>query len=581
VEPFDLDTIPFSIRGSFLTISSRESATGKRLVYRTCSSRAVTREGFPFHAPDFFELALTRDGEEIPYQWSAAPHRLDLIGPGDASATLVFSNPDTLQFETRGADLTFLPAKPFAAWWQPAPNQVHLIDHPARGCHQFRAGENTRLTHAVVRSVHGLESHHRDLPVQLTFSGSDGAQGSLRFTAHESFWTDPFPDIDRLILDREKEYAAWSEQMPAVADAYQETAEMAWYLLWNCQAPAGGALTRPAIYMSKFWMNSIWAWDNCFNALAIAPADPHLAWQQLLLFFDHQNENGMVPDMINDLEPIYGFTKPPIHGWTIRKLIDLTGLDLSLPYLAEIYKPLSRLVDWWYDQRDFDHDGMPQYHHGNDSGWDNATVFDNGCPTESVDLAAHLVLQMETLAFIAEKLGKPKAAQRWKERSQKQLRDLLAHSRHQDRLISLRDGHARPPAGGRSLLDVIPVILGKRLPPTVLAQLVNDLSPSGPFLTQWGYASESPGSERYEPDGYWRGPIWAPSTYLLADGLVEAGYPDIAREAAARFCDLCVRQPGFWENYDALTGEGLRCPGYSWTASVFLLLAQWLNRIEQ
>jgi putative isomerase len=281
--------------------------------------------------------------------------------------------------------------------------------------------------------------------------------------------------------------------------------------------------------------------------------------------------------MINDLEQIYGFTKPPIHGWPNQKLVEITGLNTSQPYLEKIYKPLSRLVDWWYQQRDFDRDGLPQYHHGNDSGWDNATIFDHGFPTEGADLAAHLVLQAETLAFIAERIGKPKAALRWKDRAEKQLHALLKHSVRKHRFFSPRDGQNQAPASD-SLLNSIPIILGKRLPEEILKTLSTDLGPSGPYLTDWGYASESPTSSKYEPDGYWRGPIWAPSTYLIVDGLNSAGYLDLAREAAERFCDLCEKHPGFWENYNALTGIGLRCPGYSWTASVFLLLASWLNK---
>lgn len=69
----------------------------------------------------------------------------------------------------------------------------------------------------------------------------------------------------------------------------------------------------------------------------------------------------------------------------------------------------------------------------------------------------------------------------------------------------------------------------------------------------------------------WKGPIWAPTT-LLVDGIEQCGDPVLAREAARRFCDMC-RENGFWENYDALTGKGLRDPSYTWTASVFLVLA--------
>jgi putative isomerase len=85
-------------------------------------------------------------------------------------------------------------------------------------------------------------------------------------------------------------------------------------------------------------------------------------------------------------------------------------------------------------------------------------------------------------------------------------------------------------------------------------------------------ATESLKSPYYEADGYWRGPIWAPSTLILVDALTTAGEADLAREVARRFCDLAAAS-GMAENFDALTGQGLRDPAYTWTASVFLILA--------
>ena len=90
-------------------------------------------------------------------------------------------------------------------------------------------------------------------------------------------------------------------------------------------------------------------------------------------------------------------------------------------------------------------------------------------------------------------------------------------------------------------------------------------------------ATESPASPLYKNDGYWRGPIWAPSTLLLYDGLRACGRADLARRVAERFCRMCAKS-GFAENYDALTGEGLRDRAYTWTASVFLVLAAELAR---
>lgn len=577
MQPYDLSEFPFSLAGSFLTISSLATSNSCRLAYRTSSSRAVNRRELPFNANDFFEIALTRSGIEIPYGWSAAPHRLDLIAAGDGSATFVFADPDTILFKTNGVGLRLLPAKYFSSWWQPEAGSLSILDHPARGIHQLRCGEHTTLTYNPALTVYGLEGHHQDQPIQVDFLGKTGVEGAIRFSQYERLWNDPLPYTEECLTQHAQDYELWQQRIPQVPEAYQETAEQAWFLLWNCLAPQGGALTRPAIYMSKFWMNNIWAWDNCFNALAIARADPGLAWAQLLLFFDHQDPQGMVPDCINDLEAVYGFTKPPIHGWAIRKLIQTLGLKTCLPYLEQIYKPLSRLTEWWYEVRDFDRDGLPQYHHGNDSGWDNATTFDQGYPTESTDLAAHLVLQCEMLAFIGRTLRKNKSAACWQERANQQLNRLLDHSIKKDRFISPLNGKKDAPPS-QSLLNTVPILLGKRLPEKVLSKLVADLSPGGPFLTDWGLATESPKSPLYQSDGYWRGPIWAPSTYLIVDGLEDAGQIDLARMIAERFCDLCVEHPGFWENYDAISGKGLRCPGYSWTAAVFLQLAEWLGK---
>jgi putative isomerase len=130
-----------------------------------------------------------------------------------------------------------------------------------------------------------------------------------------------------------------------------------------------------------------------------------------------------------------------------------------------------------------------------------------------------------------------------------------------------------------SLINYIPIILGKRLPKNICKAIIKDLQPGGPFLTEYGLATEPPSSIKYMSDGYWRGPIWAASTYLIFRGLLDCGEDALAKLIAERFCDLCQQEPGFWENYDALTGKGLRCPGYSWTASIFLLLAEWLESI--
>lgn len=229
---------------------------------------------------------------------------------------------------------------------------------------------------------------------------------------------------------------------------------------------------------------------------------------------------------------------------------------------------LERWTNWWLRYRDDDGDGLPQYNHGNDSGWDNATCFSVGMPVEGPDLATFLILQMEEIAFLKKSLGELTEAERWMGRSRKLCQRLQAHSWQGDRFVAPRSGdHAV--AKGDSLIPVLPLLLGHRLRPDQQKTLVRQLER---FVTPFGLATEHPSSPLYQPDGYWRGPVWAPTTYLLVEALLACGERRLAADIARRFCAAC-REGGLAENFNALTGEGLRDRAYSWTASVFFLLA--------
>ncbi|UBU08410.1 hypothetical protein [Nonomuraea gerenzanensis] len=69
-----------------------------------------------------------------------------------------------------------------------------------------------------------------------------------------------------------------------------------------------------------------------------------------------------------------------------------------------------------------------------------------------------------------------------------------------------------------------------------------------------------------------RGPIGAPSTVLIEDGLRRAGYPGLADEISARFRALCERS-GSAENFRRADGEGLRDRACTWTSDAYLILA--------
>jgi glycogen debranching enzyme len=320
--------------------------------------------------------------------------------------------------------------------------------------------------------------------------------------------------------------------------------------------------------MSKHWMDKVWSWDHCFNAIALAAGQPRMALDQFLLPFDHQSDSGALPDSVCQWGVLTNFVKPPIHGWALRQLRSRLAEDLDRDTLTDIYVKLSAWSRFWLDHRRPPGQALPYYQHGNDSGWDNATVFDADRVLQTADLSAALVGQLHELASLAAELGRSAERHVWLDTA-----DRLQHAMF-EQLWDGRRFAARDPASGelssaRSLLNLMPITLGEHLPAGTAGPIVQGLEA---HLTEWGLATEEPSSDHYQADGYWRGPIWAPSTVLAEDGLRRAGFSRLADDVSRRFRLLCEKS-GFAENFDALTGAGLRDRAYTWTASAYLILA--------
>jgi len=426
-----------------------------------------------------------------------------------------------------------------------------------------RLGSVTKATLSITES--GLLIKGRVIRATLRFAIAE--TGALSQTKGEAG-----------IKALEGEFEEWMKGIPRVPEAYQQASKTAWFLFWNLQVSPAGAYTRRTILSSKRSMSQIWSWDNCFNALAVAAWDPHLAWEQLFIILDHQRPDGLLPDSVNDLQPIFGFNKPPVWGWTVSKLLPSTPVEQRLDYLNHVYPRISRFHRWWFEHRDLSGDGLPWYMCGNDSGWDNATIFDAGWPVQSPDLTAYLILDAEALGSMACELGLEAESEAWRQQATRMTDAFHRRFVRNGELIV----HVLSPQGvveesSSSLLTRIPILLGKRLAPDVKERIVNDLSNESAFLAPSGPSSESLASSRYESNGYWRGPVWGPSTLLIFDGLLQCGETRLAGEIARRFCDTCSRQAEFRENYDAKTGAGQYDSGMTWSAADFLLMARALH----
>ena len=368
-------------------------------------------------------------------------------------------------------------------------------------------------------------------------------------------------------------YDKFLAKMPSLPKKYKKSRELASYILWSCIVDTGGNYKRPGILMSKNWMHYIWSWDHCFNAMACSYNLPEMAWDNYFTIFDAQDDEGRLPDVLGYARIDRRVLKSPIHGWTFNKMRN--KMELTDSQLQDAYVGLKRWTNYWLKHRDANKNGIPEYIQANDC-WDNGTEFNiNGNPNyianrESANLSAYLIIQMDQLHDLALKSGNKDEAIQWKTKSDHLFAHLIEKLWDGNRFLTINIEDGSINSKSQSLMRFLPIILGDKLPSEILSKMIKDLKEGG-YITRWGLATESIKSRLYVDDGYWRGPIWAPTTMIIVDGLKKSGEQELAKEIAQKFCDLCVKS-GFAENFDAKTGEGLRDLAYTWTASVFLIL---------
>jgi hypothetical protein len=451
---------------------------------------------------------------------TATPARLIWRDNDGGIIELAYETPDTVRVSGFGLALRVGAAEatltPFSG--------PYLFRDPVDGAHiytLYETGQRYRITvlsggMIEVAGAQQLGTAQRQLAI-----GGDGGAWEI---AIEEFATARAPyqyqkEFPEILAHSQAAFETFVDAVAPWRDEHTPAAELAAYVLWSATVRPAGFITRPAILMSKHWMKKVWSWDHCFNALALADGAPDLAWDQYRIVFEHQDSTGALPDSITHSEVLYNFVKPPIHGWALRQLRHRIP-SLADAEIVAAYRKLAAWTGFWLTERRVPGSTLAHYQHGNDSGWDNATTFDAERVIQTPDLAAFLVLQMGELADLARRLGDPRAAEGWDRQAGEMRTALLEQLWSGGRFV------ARSPVSGEtwstsSLLHLMPIVLGEQLPAEISGALADRIRQ---HLTPHGLATELPTSMHYAADGYWRGPIWAPATVLIEDGLRRAGH---------------------------------------------------------
>jgi putative isomerase len=569
----NLTHIPFSERGSRLLIFRSDQHLSVRMAERWFKVDQQL-SGYRQRHPIIDEWKFTDDdGQPLDLEITSQPHRLDLqtrIG----TFTLIFQDAETL--------LLTLPAAKCGIDFLANVDQARTD----------RRGGVLGVTGDIRRNI----AYTTNAPItfnSIDLSGGETNRVRLRFkpVGGEALLINITPrlgfnryiiDPDQAIDQAAKRWHAWFAAAPAVAEEYRAQYYYAWWIMRAGLISTRFYTTREAMTPSKIYYVGVWQWDAYFHALAYRHVDKKLAHDQLRIVIDHQRADGMIPDAVHDegtvtrlSHPIEGdVTKPPLLAWAAWKLYEL---DHDREFLDEIYEPIVRWNNWWFEQNDTDGDGLCEYQHPYSSGLDDSPLWDDGMPVEAPDLNTYLFLQLEALSKIARVLDQKDDAERWAVKAAEMAARLMRGMWDEqsgyfwaNRIVSQQ--HVR--VNVRTPFNLFPLITG-RLPKSIVERLIAHLTNEHEFWPRYPVPTVALDDPKFDPLTMWRGPTWANVNYLLIEGLQRNGYIDLARELRRRTLDMICRLDDIYEYYQSETGDvpPKAASIFGWSSAVFIDLA--------
>ncbi|HEX9332120.1 MAG TPA: trehalase family glycosidase [Anaerolineales bacterium] len=566
----NLREIPFSERGSRLLIFQSDQHLTIRL-----AERWFKREGQLAayrHRPPLIDQWVFTDGEENPLKLKVTtyPHRLDFES-SIGTFSLAFVDIETL--------LITLPPAQCGIKFNANLDKVQTD----------RRGGVLRLTGDIRRNVayttnarilqHITSAFGTDnQAIHLNLDASDGGKALLLNITPRLGFNRYIPDIAKVMDEAARHWHEWFASAPQVEAEYQAQYYYAWWIMRAGLISTRFYTTREAMTPSMIHYVGVWQWDAYFHALAYRHVDKHLAHDQIRIVLDHQREDGMIPDAVHDEGTVTRLdypvdadvTKPPLLAWAAYKLYEIDG---DREFLDEIYEPIVRWNNWWFEQNDTDGNGLCEYQHPYSSGLDDSPLWDDGMPVEAPDLNTYLYLQQEALAKIASAIGNKDDAQMWRQRAESMTQRMIdsAWDAVSGFFWATRN---KSRVNVRTPFNLFPLITGQ-MPSDISDRLVAHLTDERQFWSRYPVPTVAMDDPKYNPYQMWRGPTWINVNYLLIEGLQRSGYPDLARELRQRTLDLICCRNDIYEYYHPMSGENPpnAASMFGWSSAVFIDLA--------
>ena len=565
----NLRQIPFSDRGSRLLVFQENDHLAVRLAERwfKMAGKLAAYRSRPPIIDDW--LFTDGNGNPLPAEITTYPHCLEVQTPVGVFS-LTFLDSETL--------LVSLPAVQCGMVFKARLDQA-WVDRRGGG---LRLNGDIRRNVAYTTNARILEntasSEEGSHLVRMRVDASAGNKALLLNITPRLGFNRWVPAPQAIIEVARRRWEEWFKAAPPVSPSYEPSYYYAWWIMRVGLLSTRYYTTREVMAPSKTYYVGSWQWDNYFHALAYRHIDARLAQDQLRILLDHQREDGMIPDAVHDEGTVTHLdfpveadvTKPPLLAWAAWKLYEY---DHDREFLDEIYGPVVKWNNWWFENNDLNHNGLCEYQHPFSSGLDDSPLWDDGMPVESPDLNTYLCLQQEALAKIAAELGEQGDATLWAQRAQS-LAELMIRRQWDNRSGVFWATRKGKRVDVLTPLNLFPIITG-RMPPAIADRLVKHLTDPEEFWPRYPLPSVALNQPKFDPLQMWRGPTWANINYLMIEGLLRSGYTDVAHELRRRTLELLSGREDFFEYYNPFSGENppKAAPIYGWSAALFIDMA--------
>lgn len=362
-----------------------------------------------------------------------------------------------------------------------------------------------------------------------------------------------------------------------------------------------------------------WLWDSCFHAIVLSYSSPEDAKKELRSVISQQFENGMLPHMIywepGDLIDIpWGresdqrtstITQPPIIAEALWRIFESDG---DTAFLRELYPALRSFYEYLLSARDPRGNHLAGIINPDESGEDNSPRFDSvlGLPpvqtlqenfesrlklvdelraghfdapfmkqyfwVKDVPFNAILVENLSVLAKIAERIGRHEDATRYVEHSR-----LVARAMRE----RMFDGEFFWPTYSESYLKIklktwaifAPLYAGILSEDEAVHLVEEHLLNPEEFLSEYMLPTVAMNEHTYDPEGFWRGPVWMATNWFVYRGLRRYKFHNVANRLLDLSAEL-IEKSGFREYYHPKTGAGLGAIDFTWSALIVDMLAR-------